>query len=169
MRCLFCGKELALLKRLRGGGEFCSEAHRLQYQEQYNELALNRLLQAQPVASALAPEQPPLEIPHCPPVTLPAQGTAAKPAAKAASAESVPPAPLWGFIKEKPVARELRRDLPTCKIELDPWATVAPTKPSGPAFAVSRCRNVSDRKRPPLLRCGSRPTPSAALSSVARH
>jgi hypothetical protein len=45
MRCLYCGKELALLKRLTGG-EFCSDAHRQQYKEEYNELALNRLLQA---------------------------------------------------------------------------------------------------------------------------
>ncbi|MGD1093764.1 MAG: hypothetical protein ABSB35_17465 [Bryobacteraceae bacterium] len=48
MRCLYCGKELALLKRLTGGGEFCSDAHRHQYQEEYNQLALNRLLQAKP-------------------------------------------------------------------------------------------------------------------------
>jgi len=48
MQCLFCGKELALLKRLRGGGEFCSEAHRKEYQEQYEQLALARLLQAKP-------------------------------------------------------------------------------------------------------------------------
>src|SRR6267154_3926308 len=48
MRCLYCGKELALLKRWTGGGEFCSDAHRQRYQEEYNQLALNRLLQAQP-------------------------------------------------------------------------------------------------------------------------
>jgi hypothetical protein len=45
MRCLYCGKELALFKRLRGG-EFCSDAHRQHYQEEYTQLALNRLLQA---------------------------------------------------------------------------------------------------------------------------
>src|ERR1700723_2410616 len=50
MRCLYCGKELALLKRWTGGGEFCSDAHRQQYQEEYNQLALNRLLQAKPKA-----------------------------------------------------------------------------------------------------------------------
>jgi hypothetical protein len=49
MRCLYCGKELALLKRWTGGGEFCSDAHRQQYQEEYNQLALNRLLQAKPL------------------------------------------------------------------------------------------------------------------------
>ena len=50
MRCLYCGKELALLKRWTGGGEFCSDVHRQRYQEEYNQLALNRLLQAKPPA-----------------------------------------------------------------------------------------------------------------------
>ncbi len=64
MRCLYCGKELALLKRLTGGGEFCSEAHKQSYQEEYNRLALSRLLQAQkkgqPAASGpIAPPAPP--------------------------------------------------------------------------------------------------------------
>src|SRR5271166_5429918 len=47
MGCRYCGKELALFKRLTGGGEFCSEAHKRSYQEEYNRLALSRLLQAQ--------------------------------------------------------------------------------------------------------------------------
>src|ERR1035437_3270680 len=47
MRCLYCGNELALLKKLTGYGEFCSEAHRQKYQEQFNRLALTRLLQGQ--------------------------------------------------------------------------------------------------------------------------
>jgi hypothetical protein len=47
MRCLYCGKPLPLLKKLTGGGEFCSDAHRHKYQEEYNKLALSRLLQAQ--------------------------------------------------------------------------------------------------------------------------
>ena len=51
MRCLYCGNELALLKKLTGGGEFCSEAHRQKYQEEYNRLALSRLLQAQPATA----------------------------------------------------------------------------------------------------------------------
>src|SRR5271154_5159736 len=55
MRCLYCGKELALLKRWTGGGEFCSDAHRQQYQEEYNQLALNRLLQAKPQAEVKPP------------------------------------------------------------------------------------------------------------------
>lgn len=57
MRCLYCGKELALLKRLTGGGEFCSEAHKQSYQEEYNRLALSRLLQAQKKGQASAAAQ----------------------------------------------------------------------------------------------------------------
>src|ERR1700692_718224 len=56
MRCLHCGKELALFKRLTSGGEFCSDAHRQRYQEEYNQLALNRLLQAKPPAKPDAPQ-----------------------------------------------------------------------------------------------------------------
>lgn len=41
---MYCGKELALFKRLRGG-EFCSDGHRQRYQEEYTQLALNRLAQ----------------------------------------------------------------------------------------------------------------------------
>jgi len=45
MRCLQCGKEVPLLKRL-SGSEFCSEAHRREYQKEYSQLALGRLLQS---------------------------------------------------------------------------------------------------------------------------
>jgi len=47
MRCLRCGKDLPLLKRL-SGVEFCSDAHRREYHQEYSELALSRLLQALP-------------------------------------------------------------------------------------------------------------------------
>ena len=63
MRCRYCGKELALLKRLTGGGEFCSDAHKQSYQDEYNRLALSRLLQAQKKGqktnSPAAPSAPP--------------------------------------------------------------------------------------------------------------
>jgi len=49
MQCRYCGKELALFKRLTGGGGFCSEAHKQSYQDEYNQLALSRLLQAQTI------------------------------------------------------------------------------------------------------------------------
>src|SRR5579864_3057869 len=47
MRCLYCGKHLPLFRKLTGGGEFCSDAHRDTYHEEYNRLAVSRLLQAQ--------------------------------------------------------------------------------------------------------------------------
>jgi len=47
MRCLYCGKQLALFKKLTGGGEFCSDAHKQSYHEEYNKLALSRLMEAQ--------------------------------------------------------------------------------------------------------------------------
>src|SRR5580658_5068952 len=61
MRCLYCGKELALFKRLRGG-EFCSDAHRKSYQEEYTQLALNRLLQAKSSQKNESAEAKPQEI-----------------------------------------------------------------------------------------------------------
>lgn len=62
MRCLYCGKELALFKRLTKGSEFCSEAHRTKYQEEFNDLALNRLLQSRSAGEAEAtPPQPLVE------------------------------------------------------------------------------------------------------------
>jgi hypothetical protein len=71
MQCLFCGKELALLKRLRGGGEFCSEAHRKEYQEQYEQLALARLLQAKPPAEPPTSGRVPLVRPSAEPTNAP--------------------------------------------------------------------------------------------------
>src|SRR5438132_11260600 len=58
MRCLYCGKQLALLKRLTGGGEFCSEAHKQSYHDEYNRLALSRLLQAQSKSDEVKPPAP---------------------------------------------------------------------------------------------------------------
>ena len=47
MRCLYCGEPLSLLRKLTGKAEFCSEAHREAYQQEFNSLALQRLA-AQP-------------------------------------------------------------------------------------------------------------------------
>src|SRR5579884_848522 len=60
MRCLYCGKQLAFYRRLAGRGEFCSDAHRRSYQDEYNRLALSRLLQnpnagEEPQAAPLPP------------------------------------------------------------------------------------------------------------------
>src|ERR1700676_452137 len=115
MRCLFCGKELALLKRLRGGGEFCSEAHRKEYQEQYEQLALARLLQAKPPAEPAAPlgrpgatpanqADPGPSRPDVPASiavieTAPSQSVARKSPPPEAP-EEASPAPLAGFLDE---------------------------------------------------------------------
>ena len=56
MRCLHCGKELALFKRLTKG-EFCSDEHRQAYQREYSQMALSRLLQAKPPVEKEQPEE----------------------------------------------------------------------------------------------------------------
>ena len=66
MRCLYCGKELALLKRLTKGGEFCSDAHKHSYQEEYNRLGLSRLLQARSRADESKGVQKPEATPIAP-------------------------------------------------------------------------------------------------------
>ncbi len=58
MRCLYCGKQLAFLRRLTGGGEFCSEAHKHNYHEEYNRIALSRLMQAQSKSDEIKPALP---------------------------------------------------------------------------------------------------------------
>ena len=57
MRCLYCGKELALLKRWSRRGQFCSEDHKKTYQEEYNRIGLSRLLQAQTKITPVAASQ----------------------------------------------------------------------------------------------------------------
>src|SRR5579884_128129 len=119
MRCLYCGKELALLKRWTSGGEFCSDAHRQQYQEEYTQLALNRLLQAKPLdpkpkAGAKVPETPAESKPG-PPASSTAPEPArqvSRPPARAIEPEPKPaprpaeeePAPAQaGFFLELPI------------------------------------------------------------------
>jgi hypothetical protein len=58
MRCLYCGKQLALFKKLTGGGEFCSDAHKQSYHEEYNKLALSRLMEAQTRQDEHTPRPP---------------------------------------------------------------------------------------------------------------
>jgi hypothetical protein len=119
MQCLFCGKELALLKRLRGGAEFCSEAHRKEYQEQYEQLALARLLQAKPPTEPATPlgrpspliapdpgTDPGLESPYAemPAPAEPQPEVHSSPYIEAPAnsqpAEEAGPAPLAGFLNE---------------------------------------------------------------------
>jgi len=98
MRCLYCGKELALLKRWTGGGEFCSDVHRQRYQEEYNQLALNRLLQAKPPAK---PDKPAPE-PAAKPLVESVKPTIAYSA----------PEPVSLRVSEAPVAEPAYREIP---------------------------------------------------------
>jgi len=91
MQCLFCGKELALLKRLRGGAEFCSEAHRKEYQDQYEQLALARLIQAKPPTEPAPPlGRKSALIPDAPSAAVDVHGPQNSP--KNAPADEAPPA-----------------------------------------------------------------------------
>src|SRR2546427_6427067 len=63
MRCLYCDRPLALLKRLTGDGEFCSKEHRKIYQTERNQLALARLLEAQPGFKTKRPNIPKIDKP----------------------------------------------------------------------------------------------------------
>jgi hypothetical protein len=141
MRCLYCGKELALLKRLRGGGEFCSEAHRQQYQEEYNQLALNRLLQAHqpppPVQAAAEGDGPPATgetmvavEEHAPPARIVEQFQASRRPVedvRPKRVEEPPPAPLHGFLSEKPKANEPPEF--ACKVQLEQVPNLLPVLP----------------------------------------
>jgi hypothetical protein len=119
MRCLHCGKELALLKRWTGGGQFCSDAHKKSYQEEYNRIALSRLLQAQTkegstkaaVSSSVSPPAPvAVEEPVVEEPVLEEQ-LAEEPAAQELLAEEgseenevVAPAETREFLLERPAA-----------------------------------------------------------------
>jgi hypothetical protein len=123
MRCLYCGKELALLKRWTGGGEFCSDVHRQRYQEEYNQLALNRLLQAKPpakpekpVPEKAVPEKPVNEAPPARPSAV-AEISKVEPV-KQATAHVTPspaahlPEPASLKISEGPGVRPTYREIP---------------------------------------------------------
>lgn len=91
MRCLYCGKPLPLLKKLTGGGEFCSDAHRHKYQEEYNKLALSRLLQAQSPPADGAPARNTRQLPA--PGARPGQRQLPPPQTRQIAAPAAPPLP----------------------------------------------------------------------------
>src|SRR5579885_884414 len=188
MRCLYCGKELALLKRWTSGGEFCSDAHRQQYQEEYTQLALNRLLQAKPLdpkpkAGAKVPETPAESKPG-----PPASSTAPEPArqvsrhpARAIEPEHKPaprpaeeePAPAQaGFFLELPIpvaaaTAELvaadvafeRRFEPKLPQSAPCWDTVP--GPGEPAVAVNSAGSKPAPAYHPAASAAPTPAPAA--------
>lgn len=135
MRCLYCGKELALLKRWTSGGEFCSDSHRQQYQEEYNQLALNRLLQAKPRDPVDAPDK---KAPESAPAPARKVENAPKPAALATPPEipktSKAPTPAL-TLEAAPIAQEPAAE-PEPQIE-QPAGAAQPEPPGEPAPAAA--------------------------------
>ena len=132
MRCLHCGKELAVFKRL-ARQEFCSDIHRRQYREKYDQLALGRLLEEK------SPEESTKKAPKNGkgPITLglgepplPAQSA---PAPTPHATEKGVPAGMAGILVTEliPTAVQTTAKV-TAEIELTP--TLAPEQPQ-PRFA----------------------------------
>src|SRR3954463_12936937 len=89
MQCLQCGKSVPLLKRL-AGSEFCSDAHRSEYQREFSQLALGRLLQSKP-AEAEAQAQPRTAALLTPTAATPAAAVPTQTSPKTAPAAATPP------------------------------------------------------------------------------
>jgi hypothetical protein len=155
MRCLYCGKELALLKRWTGGGEFCSDVHRQRYQEEYNQLALNRLLQAKPPSEPVKPAEPVVAAPPAPekpvqrtarisappePSRIPETRVVSAPVALAPQEESAP-AELAGYLVEMPIP-VLAEVAPMAAPGLDFFQAAAAALPNH-AFEPSGGRQVT--------------------------
>jgi len=135
MRCLYCGKELALLKRLTGGGEFCSEGHKQSYQEEYNRLALSRLLQAQAKTSDGKTAQKP------PPGRTSTTPVAVEEPAEAPVSQSVTtnPPEAAGFFMSRPVVA-----FPTeTPLYLEQWLDIS-APPTNPEWHFSAAVHVPD-------------------------
>jgi len=149
MRCLYCGKELALLKRWTGGGEFCSDAHRQQYQEEYSQLALNRLLQAKPEAAK------PLSRPEPAPAPLPvARENAPAPAvaskAPAPILQAPPPKPEPALVEPNPVALEPEAEEPAPAVPAG-FLIELPVPVTVEARAIATLGDGFDQPFPPQL------------------
>src|SRR5579884_411800 len=109
MRCLYCGKPLPWHRKLAGKEEFCSDAHREKYHEEYNRLALSRLLQANPQDEKKAGRKTAAEPKHAPePVTAPEPASLSHPAPE--PEERVETTPLERHIEvERPTEPEKTR------------------------------------------------------------
>jgi hypothetical protein len=146
MRCLYCGKELALLKRWTGGGEFCSDVHRQRYQEEYNQLALNRLLQAKPpakpektvsgkpIAEKPVAEKPVNEVTAAKPVPVAEVSKVESVRQTTAHATPVPaahlPEPAALKISESPGPRPTYREIPAAAAVEKPTVFAPPPAPA---------------------------------------
>jgi hypothetical protein len=176
MRCLYCNKELALLKRLTGGAEFCSDAHRKKYQEEFNDLALTRLMQAPPAPPAKPLSEPePLVEPKPEPIPEPVRAPRSRPQASAGPklvpqvptpsvdrptrAERKPAQPkdpaAADYLIEQPVYGTLDFAVPPAEPPI--WGSTPPTLPSHAFEAAASERGFS------------RANPVALNLSIERH
>ena len=146
MRCLYCGKELALLRRLTGAGKFCCDAHKHSYQEEYDRLALGRLLQAQkkgpqagdptaqsspakPVAEAGEPAAIALKTPESAMAGEPE--TELKAESGLSAGDEADLLEMAGFLMESPAIAAPPEDTP----HLEPWIELS-TQPTAAIPAV---------------------------------
>ncbi len=154
MRCLYCGKELALLKRWTGGGEFCSDAHRQRYQEEYNQLALNRLLQAKPPTKAEGPD---------------AEAKSTKPSTVAGPSIEVTAPPELAVLKISEGARTkpVYHEEPSLVALREAASDRAPVLVSAPAAAPLYVEPVAEEPAPAELAAFLVEMPVVALADVA--
>ncbi len=160
MRCLYCGKELALFKRLTKGSEFCSEAHRTKYQEEFNDLALNRLLQSRTADSAEASPPEPL-----------VEELVEQPVAQAEPVREIPvaPKPPTYAAKRAPVipakAKPAKPQAKEAVVGMTGWIIVPPeSQQPGPAEIVGAEPPIFEEDTDPVL-----PWRAVKVQEVARE
>jgi hypothetical protein len=173
MRCLYCGKELALFKRLTKGSEFCSEAHRTKYQEEFNDLALNRLLQSRKSGGAeTAPSQPLVEEQEpepgaeAKPVEKVEPLAAAEPVERRPSSKAPTQAPKRGPVipaaKAKPTPKPQAKE---AVAGMSGWIIISPvSREPGPAEIVGGEPPMYDEETDPVL-----PWQAVTVQEVARE
>ncbi|HEV2199091.1 MAG TPA: hypothetical protein VGR73_04670 [Bryobacteraceae bacterium] len=154
MRCLFCGKELPLFKRLTGG-EFCSDTHRQQYQQEYSQLALNRLLQAKPQDETKREDGP-------------APANAAFTAKQSLTDKRVPAAAQVLTAAQSPVVQPTRgaRPMPAAKPSPPPKPSPIPSPATSPVGSVAR--NGTPRS-PHVTAAHAQPRAAANAATPSLH
>jgi hypothetical protein len=149
MRCLHCGKDIPLFKRL-SGGEFCSDAHRREYQQEYSKLALSRLMHPVPEPGMEKPPVAPLPLPAPPQLSVTPSSTQAPTNAKAPvvhAAVNPGAIPLQPATTSAAVKPTVTPPVPG-PTRSDP-ATKTAAQPAVP-LAGKSMRPAEDRQAPPL-------------------
>jgi len=143
MRCLQCGKAIPLFKRLGGSSEFCSDAHRKEYQREYSQLALGRLMQSHSSESQTLP------VKALPLASIPA------PAAEPPAGSAVNGTPVLNGAPAAP------------KPNATPaWAEMAPSAASSSAtFTAAQPSGIPASQPPPIPVKKAVPLPAASQPS----